>query len=146
MLSHCESDGASFLVMFIIKAALNFQHSPSVCLNSCLGFVAVHHRTLGILTGSRCAVVLGQIPILDFCKREEPFLQAHSWASCAHCSLILSWVKFIDNKVAVGARIESSLASRCKLELKPDSKSLQTGLGCDEQCAWVSVWHTAAIA
>jgi len=124
----------------IVKAALNFQLLPRVCINSCFGGVDVHRRTLGTLTGSRCAGVLGQVPILDVCELEEPFLRSHAWVACAHRSPVLSWVdnlfwfaKSIDSAVAIGTRIEQSLASRWKLELKAGSKILQPGLGCDEQ-------------
>ena len=79
----------------IVRAFLIFQLLPSVVINSRLGSVAVHRRTLGTLTGSRSAGVLGQIPIFNVCELEEPFLQAHAWAACGDRSPALSWIDYL---------------------------------------------------
>ena len=137
----------------IVRAVLQFQLLPTVFINSRFGSVPTHQRTLGTLTGSRCAGVLGQIPILDVCEFEEQFLQAHAWAACADRSPVLSWVdnlfwfaKSVHSAVSIGTRIEESLLARWRLVLKPDSKILQPGLGCEEPSDWATGWRIAASA
>jgi hypothetical protein len=131
----------------IVRAVLNFQMLPGVTLNCPFGTVAIHSRTLGTLTGSRCAGVLGQIPVLDICELESTFLQAHAWTACGNRSPVMTWVdnlfwfaKSIYSAVAIGARLEDRLKVRWNLQLKADSKILQPGLGNPEMCDGAVGW------
>ena len=122
-----------------VAASCRLQSLPQVQLKVMSQHCTIVARTLGTLTGSRTAGILGRVPIEDVCRKHSTSLRRLGFSAGARVISLMSW---IDNLYLLGPSvcnameamklIEESLRNDWGLHIKADSKLILQIRGSDE--------------
>lgn len=109
---------------------------PQLRLKCCTGFVVIHGRTIGGLTGSRTAGFLGRIPVESIIKERRVSWTAAGSHADRHVHCVSTWVDnlfgafdSLSGAIQILEDVELQLNRRRQLNMKQSSRSYMVAHG-----------------